>query len=419
MQGRRVSSVLFFQRRWQWLRWGAPAAVVIGGLFGWWVVAWQADAKSDAVAAVAPARSGAASAPPRTTTPPFSVTGQQTREAQLALWQRRLERAEQAQDHYAVHTRFPHTSRPADEQADQMYPNEPVVEEHPLREPKGQAAAGVRLRTTQERVFVQGDESVRFSVALVDEEGRAQPLRVLAASAREVTPASVASLYPPLPVTFGDDGTNGDRTAGDRELTATLRPAVQGFAKLAGQIRVEVSLEGRGERGFTYFDIYVTPDAPATWSGRVRDAIDSNGALNFYLGATVREPGRYVVTGRIDDADGQAVALLTFNDEVGRGDTEFTLSLFGKLVREAQPAMPLTLRDVVAFRLREEGHPDRALMPRLNGTVHVSAKHALTSLSNAEWSGEERSRYLAELTRDVEEAQKKVEQLSAAPAQKP
>jgi hypothetical protein len=264
---------------------------------------------------------------------------------------------------------------------------------------------------------VQGEESVRFTVALVDDQGEALPLRVTSANAREVTPPTVASLYPVLPLTFNDDGANGDRAAGDRELTATLRPAAQGFAKLAGQIRVEVFLEGRGERGFIYFDIYLTPESPAVWSGRVRDAAEG-GSLNFYLGATVREPGRYVVTGRIDDADGQPVALLTFNDEVGRGDTEFRLSLFGKLLRDAEPTMPLTLRDVVAFRLREEGHPDRALMPRLNGAVHVGAKHALASFSNAEWSAEERSRYLAELTRDLEEAQKKVDQLTA-PTQKP
>jgi len=411
MQSRRVSSVLFFQRRWQWLRWGAPAAVVIGGLFGWWVVAWQADAKGDAVAAAPPARAVAASAPARSVVAPFSATGQQTREAQLALWQQRLERAEQALHAYAGHTRYPHTSRPAEEQADQMFPNEPVIEEHPLREPKGKTVEGVRLRTTQERVFVQGDESVRFTLALVDEQDQALPLRVLNASAREVTPPAVASLYPVLPVVFNDDGTNGDRVPGDREMTATLRPSAQGFAKLAGQIRLEVFMEGRGERGFTYFDIYVTPDAPATWSGRVREALD-NGSLNFYLGATVREPGRYVVTGRVDDADGQPLALLTFNDEVGRGDTEFRLSLFGKLVRDAEPTMPLTLRDVVAFRLREEGHPDRALMPRLNGAVHVSGKHALASFSAAEWSAEERARYLVELTRDVDEAQKKVDQFS-------
>jgi hypothetical protein len=64
----RVNPVLFFQRRWQWLRWGAPAAVAIGGLIGWWVVAWQADAKGDTVAAAPPARATAASAPARSTT---------------------------------------------------------------------------------------------------------------------------------------------------------------------------------------------------------------------------------------------------------------------------------------------------------------------------------------------------------------
>ena len=402
------AEVFLHERRWRWLRWGAPAAALIGGLFGWWVVAWQADAKSDALAAAQPART-AASAPARAA--PYSAAGQQTREAQLALWQQRLERAQEALQTYSEHTRYPHTSRPADEQTDQMFPNDPVVEDHPLREPKGKAVEGVRLRTTQERIFVQGDESVRFTVALIDEQGQALPLRVQSASAREVTPPAVASLYPVLPVVFNDDGTSGDREAGDRELTATLRPSAQGFAKLAGQIRLEVFMEGRGERGFTYFDIYVTADAPAAWSGRVRDVAEG-GSLNFYLGAGVREPGRYVVTGRVDDASGQPFALLTFNDEVGRGDTEFRLSLFGKMLRDATPAMPLTLRDVVAFRLREEGHPDRALMPRLNGTVHVSGKHALASFSEAEWSAEERSRYLAELTRDVDEAQKKVDQLS-------
>jgi hypothetical protein len=413
----RASSVLFFQRRWRWLRWGAPIAALTGGLLGWWVVAWQADAKPDAVAAAQPSRAAATNAPSRATSAPYSAVGQQAREAQLVLWQQRLERAQQALQTYGEQTRYPHGSRPADEQSDQMFPNEPVMEEHPLREAgskSGKAAEGVRLRTTQERVFVQGDESVRFTVSLVDEQGQALPLRVQSAAAREVTPPTVASQFPVLPVAFTDDGTGGDRSAGDRELTATLRPAAQGFAALAGQIRLEVFMEYRGERGFTYFDIYVSPDAPAAWSGRVRDVAE-NGSLNFYLGAAVREPGRYVVTGRIDDADGQPFALLTFNDEVGRGDTEFRLSLFGKLIRDAKPAMPLTLRDVVAFRLREEGHPDRALMPRLNGEVHVSGKHALASFSDAEWSGEERARYLAELTRDVDEAQKKVDQLTASP----
>lgn len=398
------------RRRWLW--WGAPLAALVGALFGWWVVAWQAAPLPAAVAA--PVRSPSPAAPSRPAIAPYSAAGAQAREAQLSLWRERLQRAQDTLDTYSANTQYPHTSRPAAEQADQMYPNEPVVEDHPLREPKGQAAAGVRLRTTQERVFVQGDESVRFTLALVDDAGQAQPLRVLNAAAREVTAPTVASAYPALPVHFTDDGSNGDAAANDREFSATLRPAAQGFAGLTGQIRLEVFMEHRGERGITYFDIYVSTQPPALWTGRVRETLD-NGSLVYTLGATVREPGRYVVTGRVDDADGQPLALLTFNDEVGRGDAEFRLTLFGKLLRDAEPALPLTLRDVVAFRLNEQGHPDRTLMPRLSGTVLVGTRHAPAAFSDAPWSGEERARYLAELTRDVATAQREVERLSGPP----
>jgi hypothetical protein len=77
--------------------------------------------------------------------------------------------------------------------------------------------------------------------ALVDAQGQAQPLRVLNAAAREVTAPSVSSLYPVPPVAFNDEGGNGDRTAGDGELSTLLQRAAQGFAGLAGQIRLESS----------------------------------------------------------------------------------------------------------------------------------------------------------------------------------
>jgi hypothetical protein len=404
-------SILLTPRRGRWLRWGVPVAALVGGLFGWWMVAWQGEVPAaTAVAAAAAPTTAAQAARPA----PYSDAGAQQREAQLALWRGRLRRAQEALDTYSEHTRYPHTSRPASEQTDQMYPNDPVVEDHPLREPKGAAVAGVRLRTTQERVFVQGDESARFTVTVVDESGTAQPLRVLHAAAREVTPPTVASSYPVLPVAFNDEGHDGDEQAGDSEFSATLRPAAQGFGGLAGQLRLEVFMEYRGQRGFTYFDLYLTPQPPAVWSGQVRELLQG-GSLVFALGASVREPGRYVVSGRVDDANGRPVALLTFNDEVAAGPTEFRLTLFGKLVRDAAPSMPLTLRDVVAFRLREEGHPDRALMPRLSGAVLTGTRHALASFSDADWSGEERSRYLAELTRDVQTAQEQLDRLGAKP----
>ena len=113
-------------------------------------------------------------------------------------------------------------------------------------------------------------------------------------------------------------------------------------------------------------------------------------------------PGRYIVTGRVDDAKGKPVALVTFNDLLGQGSNEIRLEVAGNLLRDKEPVFPLALRDVYAYLLKENVDPDRALMPRLEGNVYVSKNYPLNSFSDAEWQSEERSRYLTEYNKDVE-----------------
>ena len=160
----------------------------------------------------------------------------------------------------------------------------------------------------------------------------------------------------------------------------------------------------------TYFDLLYTDRPPATWREGVREAME-DGSLVFGLPADVREAGRYVVSARVVDAHGRPFALLGFNEEVGAGAQEFRLVLFGRLVRDVKPAFPVALRDVTAFLLQEDGFPDRRLLPRRDGTVHVSQDHPLEAFGEAEWSSEERSRYLDELGRDVARARAEVERL--------
>jgi hypothetical protein len=80
-------------------------------------------------------------------------------------------------------------------------------------------------------------------------------------------------------------------------------------------------------------------------------------------------------------------------------------------VRDAKPVFPLTVRDVNAFLLHPDTFPDRSLMPRLQGMVHVSESYPLASFSDAEWNAEQRNRYLNELGRDVADAQARLERL--------
>lgn len=357
--------------------------------------------------AVVPAATVAAAAPAAPPLPaassPYSVDGLRARQLQLALWQGRLKRAEDTLANYRRSTRYPHEARPLSEHPDQVRPFEPIADDMPLRTPGGEPAKGVRVRTTQDRVFASGAESVRFTVRAVDDKGNTMPLLVTRATAFDLPDPRQVVGRPQAAVNFVDAG------SGDGTLSAVLQPSTQGFADFAGTIRLQVYLNQDGQLGNVYFDVIYQPLVPAEWAG-VREALN-NGSLDFFLKARVAQPGRYVVSARVDDANGKPVALLSFNDEVAVGAQEFRLTFFGKLVRDAAPAFPLTLRDVQGFLLVPDSFPDRAMLPRLAGAVHTSRSYALASFSDAEWSSEERERYLTELNKDVDEAQQQVEAL--------
>ncbi len=327
-------------------------------------------------------------------------------QAQLALWSQRLERAEELLENYRNNTKYPFESRPARENADQMYPNRPVREEGKLSNPGQKPTDGIRIRTLQERVYVAGDETVLFTVNAVDMEGNPLPLQVTSAIAHDPPLDGKPSKRNSIAMPFNDQGANGDQAANDTVWSVRLAPAMQGFAGHAGIIRIELHLKVNEQTGFVFFDIFYTPDPPAVWvggSGGVREALEA-GSLNFYVKAQVRDAGRYVVTGRIDDAKGQPFALISFNNELSAGANEIKLNLFGKLLVDEKPVFPLTLRDIDGFLLKEDSTPDRALMPRLPGRVLVSRTYPLAAFSEAEWDSEERARYLAEYGRDVESA---------------
>jgi hypothetical protein len=120
-------------------------------------------------------------------------------------------------------------------------------------------------------------------------------------------------------------------------------------------------------------------------------------------------PGRYVISGRVDDARGKPFALLTFNDVLGPGPNEIRLTMFGKLMRDQEAALPLTLRDVDGYLLKENTDPDRALLPRLEGKILTSKNHPLKSFSDAEWQSEERTRYLTEFAKDLKLAKSELQ----------
>jgi hypothetical protein len=253
----------------------------------------------------------------------------------------------------------------------------------------------VILQTSQSRVHLASGEAATFALRAVDPDGVPQPLVITRAVAAGISYGSRA--YAPVTVPFSDEGAAAGRFAG------VLAPAQTALAGFDGTIRTQVEYSVNGKTGRVAFDVIYSPVVPAVWTGAVREARE-NGSLNFYLKADVRVAGRYIVSGRVDDASGAPFALLTFNDLLPAGPNEVKLTAFGKLLRDGAPALPLTLRDVDGYLLRENTDPDRAMVPRLEGTVATSSRYPADSFSDAPYDGEERTRYLAEFGRDLARA---------------
>jgi hypothetical protein len=396
----------------------AALAVLTGAGWRWWQddAAAAPETSATAPATAASALRAAASAPgPRA---PYSDDGLRQRQAAQSLALQRLARAESTLAQYRQSTRYPPESRPLAEHPDQARPFEPISNDRPLRTPGNQPVAGVHLLTTQERVFVSGQESVRFTVAARDDQGAMLPLLITRSFAFDLPDPRQAVGRPAAAVPFNDSGQAGDAQAGDGIWSGVFQPATQGFADYAGTLRLQVDLNQNGRRGQLDFDIVYEPQVPARWTGGSRDLLNA-GSLDFVLRLEVAQPGRYVVAGRVFDASGRPFALVNFNQELAAGPQEVSLPVFGKLVIDQRPSFPLTLRDVEGYLLFPDRFPDRAMLPRLAGVVRTSQRYTLAQFSDAEWQSEERSRYLDEFSRDVARAQADLPASAPPPTPRP
>lgn len=307
---------------------------------------------------------------------------------------------------YLEGSRYPMESRPAAQNPDQLHPNQPVTEMHPMRLEGGGNQSNVFLQTSQSRVYLAAGEAAAFSLRAVDAQGATVPIVITRALAQGMTYGG-SRPTPQVALSFADDGGGADPVAGDHAYAAVLAPSQTGLAGFHGTIRTEVRYNAGGRNGFALFDVIYTPVLPASWTGQVREAVE-NGSLSFYLGLEVRQPGRYIVTGRVDDARGQPFALATFNEVLAVGTREVKLTVFGKLMTDERPALPLRLRDVDGYLLRENVDPDRLLVPRLEGQVFASRTRNMNGVSDAEWQSEERARYLLEYAKDRNAARERL-----------
>ena len=376
-----------------------PAALILALLaaIGW--LAWRGDETGAPAAGVAsgagqpqgPQFFGQVEGRPA---PPLPSERARQRQQLVELWTL----ADHTYCSYREGSMYPAGSRPMSQNPDQVYPNQPVTETNAMRGEDRKGNPNILLQTSQSRVYLAAGESVAFSLRAVEPNGNVIPLVVTRAIAAGIVTTGTRSTTQ-VPLAFADDGSGADPVAGDGAFAGVLTPAQTGLAGFHGTIRTEVRYTAAGKNGVLIFDVIYSPKVPATWVGTPREALE-DGSLAFILRADVRQPGRYVVTGRIDDAKGRPFALATFNEVLGPGPNDIRLIVFGKLMVDGAPALPLRLRDVDGYLLKENADPDRELMPRLEGPVLTSRTQSMKGVSDAEFNSEERTRYLTEFAKD-------------------
>ncbi|MDI3286215.1 hypothetical protein [Polyangium sp. 15x6] len=383
------------------------AAVLAAGL----LLFWQRDRLSprrapseDEILAAAPAHS-AGSAPGRDQNGPkprwMPAAGEDgAEESARKIAEKRLERARHTLEGYVQATRYPPGARPLSEKPDLQKPHSVAKNTLPLARPDHKLT-DARVTLEQDRMYLVGDEAARLVVSCTTSDGPAR-CEVLRAEARVPETMPQASTMPPARVAFADEG------AGGSAIAALFAPAKEGFGGYHGPIAVNLDLRIEGEEGAAQFNLVYTPAPPARFTGDVREVIE-NGSLCLYLRLAVDKPGRYVVVGRVDDAEGDGFAYLEHNDPLGAGAQEAKMCIFGKLVLDERAKSPFVLRDVEAYLLKEDTYPDRELVPGRDGPFHTTKAYPESVFSDAEWQSEERDRHIKEFTKNVKEAEGELE----------
>lgn len=315
----------------------------------------------------------------------------------------RAERRRLAEERLATYRKFaqyPPGSRPARENADQLYPNAPVVRGIPLSI-AGRPSEHILLKLRQDRLVVVGGESIELGLRCEDSQAQALPCTVESAQISALPLASKPA-GGPRPVEFAQDSRRGQ----GGEQVATLRPASLGLVTTSWPLRVDVKIRaGRDpeERGAALFDFLFTPDPPAVSTGPVRETVE-RGSLVLSYPLLVARAGRYLLHARVDDADGKPVAYLEFNDLLRTGPQQVPLLVFGKLILDEKPRFPLQVRDLDGFLLKEDADPDREQIPPRTGYHHTTQVYSLSAFSAAQWQSEEKARHEREFEADVEAA---------------
>lgn len=309
-----------------------------------------------------------------------------------------VEKIARAIDHFKEMNVYPPWSRAHDLGSKYLVEwQKPAASDLPMDETPGSETL---YRFDADRAHVMYGEAITSFIEVwrVGDKSRRVPITVHAAYVNATSGPSTART---LPLSYHDDGLDGDEVAGDLRYTNRFVPSAHAALKSAQQVHLLADVESGGQRRqmmreFTYAPRKVVEVLNVTEAQK-------DGSLAVTLTVDVIEAGTYTFLANLMAADGTPIAWAEKPSPLGRGHHAVELVFFGRGIVEKGLNGPYHIRDVRGWLnfFNGEEMPIWFHEPRTFTTRPYLAK----SFSGAEWNGPEKQAQLRSLEETLRKTQ--------------
>lgn len=162
--------------------------------------------------------------------------------------------------------------------------------------------------------------------------------------------------FPSLPpLSYGDNGNNGDETAGDGIYTFVVKPTTNDW----GDMFLEVDMNVKGERHNQRTSWFSTPHIVAKFGTNPSDRL-ANGHLMLDVPVTVYKAGYYSFDANLigTGEDTGPVASSSWQGKLEKGNQTIPFKFWGKIIRERAVDGPYLVQNIRGRRNNSPVTPD-------------------------------------------------------------
>lgn len=295
-------------------------------------------------------------------------------------------RLEQALDDYKRVAIYPPWSRAHDEGTKYLLEwNKPVVSELPMSD---DPASPTMYKFNADRHHVVFNEPLTTWIEVYPAGKPEQHLPLTVRSAFVMVTSGDGGRA--VPLSYHDDGKDGDATAGDNVWSNRFVPAQQDSLKQGKSVQLQVDVEAGGMRKPMVRDFTYAPRPVLDVLG-VSDAI-KDGSLDVTLDVQVYDKGLFTFDANVMSGDGATpIGYTDLSYPLSPGRHKVELIFFGKIFTDAAIDGPYQIRDLRGFLRGDESVPGgEANIWWSDDRVYLTHAYKHDELSSAEWDAPEK-----------------------------